>query len=199
MRSIPMPKPATVLSVVALSVALAGGGYAAGEQITGKDIKNRTITGADIKPNSINARHLRPNSVGASEIRTNAVRSAEIRNGQVRTADLAPSERSVNVAGAQGPQGPAGPPGPAGIPGAPGGLNNITVVQGSATTIPANSTGFATAECAPGQRVTGGGWFSSITFPFGAIPSATADGYAVLVDNTSGIPVDVNAYAICAS
>lgn len=196
MRSIPTPKPATVLSVVALSVALAGGGYAASDQITGADIKNRSITGADIKPNSINARHLRPNSVGASEIRSNAVRSSEIRDGQVRMADLAPSERSVNVAGAQGPQGPAGPSGP---PGPAGSLANTQVVEGPAVTVPPGEVVSASATCPPGTRVTGGGFFSSVTDVGGAIPSFAGDGYFTIVHNDTGIFVDVNAYAICAS
>lgn len=71
---IPKPSPAMVVATIALVAAAAGGGYAAGEQVTGKQIKNQSITAADIAPNAINARHIRPNAVGSGEIKNGAVR-----------------------------------------------------------------------------------------------------------------------------
>ena len=47
------PSASMVVAVAALGVGLAGGASAAGDLITGDDIKNGSITGADIKNGSV--------------------------------------------------------------------------------------------------------------------------------------------------
>lgn len=49
---------ANVVAMLALTVSLSGGVYAAAK-ITGEDIKNRSITGADIKANAIRSKHVK--------------------------------------------------------------------------------------------------------------------------------------------
>jgi hypothetical protein len=78
------PSFPTVISLIALFVALGGTSYAV------------------IK--------LPAKSVGNRELKSNAVTSAKIRPRAVSRSDLAPSARS----GARGPRGPAGPAGPGG-------------------------------------------------------------------------------------
>ncbi len=83
--------PATVISMVALFVALAGTGYA-----------------ATSLPN---------NSVGTKQLKANAVTSAKVLNGSLVTADFKAGQLP---AGPQGPAGPAGPKGSPGSSGAQG-------------------------------------------------------------------------------
>lgn len=90
-----LPRPATVISVVALVVASAGSATAA-SLISGKQVKNNSLTGADIKNSSL--------------------RGADIRNRSLTQSDL--STATVNaLKGKQGPAGPAGPQGPQGLKG----------------------------------------------------------------------------------
>lgn len=81
------PSFPTVISLIALFVALGGTSYAV------------------IK--------LPAKSVGNRELKSNAVTSAKIRAGSVSRSDLAPSAR----AGSRGPRGATGPAGPAGADG----------------------------------------------------------------------------------
>jgi hypothetical protein len=50
-----LPKPATLIAVLALVVATGGTGYAV-TQVTGKDVKNSSLTGKDIKNGSLSAK-----------------------------------------------------------------------------------------------------------------------------------------------
>lgn len=52
------PNPATILSLIALFVALGGSAYAAA-RITGANVKNNSLTGRDIRNHSIGGRDLR--------------------------------------------------------------------------------------------------------------------------------------------
>jgi hypothetical protein len=91
-----LPAPATVISTVALVVALGGTSYAA-----------LTITSANVKNNSLKS----------VDVRNNALKSADVRNGSLLAKDFRAGQLP---AGAQGPAGPAGPTGPAGAAGAAG-------------------------------------------------------------------------------
>ena len=87
------PSPATVLSLIALFVALGGTSYAA-ITVSGKNVRNGSLTGADLKNGS--------------------VKSADVRNRSLRAADFAQGQLPA------GPQGPAGAQGAKGDPGAAG-------------------------------------------------------------------------------
>ena len=82
------PSPALVVSLVALSVALGGTGYA-----------------AVVLP---------ANSVGAKQIKRNAVTAAKVKNSSLLASDFRPGQLPAGPAGPVGPAGSTGPRGPEG-------------------------------------------------------------------------------------
>lgn len=106
------PQPATVISSIALFVALSGTATAA-TLLTGANIKNNSLTGADVKSSSLTGSDIKNKSLGASDLSASAI-------------------KSLKSAGPAGPAGPAGAPGPQGAPGAggPTGLTGETGQQG---------------------------------------------------------------------
>ena len=89
------PSAATVLSTIALFVALGGTSYAL--SIGSAQVKNNSLTSSDIKNNTI--------------------KSTDVKNGTLLSKDFKPGQL---VAGAPGPAGPTGAQGPAGARGADG-------------------------------------------------------------------------------
>jgi Collagen triple helix repeat (20 copies) len=85
------PSPALVLSLVALSVALGGTGYA-----------------AVVLP---------ANSVGAKQIKSNAVSAAKVKNSSLLASDFRPGQLPAGPAGPAGVPGPRGPEGQRGVEG----------------------------------------------------------------------------------
>jgi Collagen triple helix repeat (20 copies) len=85
------PSPALVVSLVALSVALGGTGYA-----------------AVVLP---------ANSVGAKQIKRNAVTAAKVKNSSLLASDFRPGQLPAGPAGPSGATGPRGPDGPRGLEG----------------------------------------------------------------------------------
>jgi hypothetical protein len=137
------PSPAMVVACAALTVSLAGTGYA--------------------------AFRLPANSVGAAQLKKNSVTSSKIRNYTLVKADFRPSQlprgpRGLpGIPGAIGPTGPAGPAGPQGAPGAPASASAITARTANVT-VPGNAAGngaYATrsvaVNCASNERAIGGG------------------------------------------
>ena len=132
----------------------------------------RTLIGSnDIANGAIKARHIAPNAVTPAKI--NAVAKAQLR-------------------------GQAGAPG---LNGLNGGFdpNKLTYVTGPDLSIPSGTTGTAVANCPPGTKATGGGYFSSITDEFTTAPFANGSGWFAQFDNTSLITVNVRAFAVCAT
>jgi hypothetical protein len=99
------PSAPTVLSLVAIFIALGGTSYAA-LSITGKDVRDASLTGADIKNGSIKKKDL------AASARKAGAPGARGPAGPAGTP---------GPAGAPGPAGRDGLPGPAGAKGDPGG------------------------------------------------------------------------------
>lgn len=87
------PSPATLLSLLALFVALGGTSYAA-LSIGTAQVRNNSLTGLDIRNDSVTGR--------------------DVRNGSLMLRDFRRGQAPA------GPQGPPGPPGAAGVPGVPG-------------------------------------------------------------------------------
>jgi hypothetical protein len=88
------PSPALIVSVLALSVALGGTGYA-----------------AIVLP---------ANSVGAKQIKRNAVTAAKVKNSSLLASDFRPGQLAAGPAGPVGPPGATGPRGPEGARGPEG-------------------------------------------------------------------------------
>lgn len=143
------PSPAMVIACTALTVSLAGTGYA--------------------------AIRLPANSVGAAQIKKNSISSSKIRNYTLVKADFRPSQLprgprglpgipgAIGPAGPAGPSGPAGPAGPQGPAGAPASASAIAVRTANVT-VPGNAAGngaYATrsvaVNCAANERAIGGG------------------------------------------
>ncbi len=99
------PTPATVISLIALFVALGGTTYAAA-----------TIGSAQIKNNSIKSKDIRKGAVSSSDLKNGGVRSVDVQNGALKAQDFATGELKP---GPQGPQGVKGDKGDTGQPGAP--------------------------------------------------------------------------------
>ena len=97
-------RPASVLALIALLVALGGVSYAA-VQINGKDIKNNSVPGNKLTNGAVTNAKVKANSLTANRL-TSAAR-ASLRGAQG-------PQGPVGREGARGPEGLAGPKGPAG-------------------------------------------------------------------------------------
>jgi hypothetical protein len=197
------PSPALVISVIALSVALGGTGYA-----------------AIVLP---------ANSVGKKQIKKNAVTSAKVKNGSLHLADFATDQvpagatgapgaagatGATGATGAMGAGGPRGPKGDKGDPGTDGtnGTANVVVRESASTPVAASAIVSVTALCLAGERATGGGYDASGNGEFGTValdsqPTASAgvpNGWTVKVNNVTTLagnpqPSAVVAKVICAA
>lgn len=85
------PSPATVLSIVALFVALGGTSYAAAT-IGGNQVKNNSLSGADVKNRSLTGKDVKNNSLAGGQIN-------ESKLGQVPSAVKANQADNATQAG----------------------------------------------------------------------------------------------------
>ncbi len=110
------PQPATVISMIALFVSLAGTAYSA-------SVAKNSVKSSSVKDNSLKAKDLKDNrAVGSAEVIDDSLTGADIDESSLALA--AGVEGPTGPQGQQGPpgpSGPAGPPGPQGPPGAVGG------------------------------------------------------------------------------
>ena len=134
----------TVVSLLALFVALGGTGYA-----------------AVVLPS---------NSVGTSQLKKNAVTSGKVKDGSLKSVDFASGQVPAGPAGAKGQTGatgPAGPTGPTGVVDTTAFyskvqsdarfLRSTVVVTARSGAITPGSFGSATASCPAGYQVIAGG------------------------------------------
>ena len=134
--------------------------------------------------------------ITTKHIKDGAVTSAKVKNGTLTLKDFKSSERAKLV-GPRGPQGIAGLTGVSG-PVGPSGTANLTQVVSPTVTIPAGEIGTVIASCPAGQKVTGGGYFSSIAIAASSQPTGSTTAWGSVIDNSfNTIPVEVQAYAIC--
>ena len=130
-----IPSPPTVISLIALFVALGGTSYAA-LTVTSRNVKNNSLTSADIKDRSLLAR--------------------DFKAGQLPASARGPQ-------GAPGPAGPTGPPGTQGVqgdkgekgdPGAPGATGPAGPTFGRSDLGSCDPTSTTFVECASTGSVT---------------------------------------------
>lgn len=153
-------RPSTVLATAVAVLACAGTTATAASLIDGGDVRNGSLTGADVRDRSL--------------------RGADIAKGTI------PADRLTKAARA-GLRGPAGAPGAPGAQGAPGpsGVAAVVTRTGTAsfdTDGIIGQTKEATAQCAEGEKLVGGGVFA---------PTAVVDGRANFVV-TGQVPVLAN-------
>jgi hypothetical protein len=127
---------ANAIASLALFVALGGASYAA----------------VNLPANSVGAKQIKTRAVSLRKI-SPAARSAL--QGQKGEAGPQGAKGDPGPQGAKGDNGDPGLPGPEGQKGDPG-PTNLRVVTTKATLAP-GATAFPDAECAPGERATGGG------------------------------------------
>jgi len=199
-----VPRPSTVIALVALAVALGGTGYAA------------TLLPAG--------------SVGTAQLKNGAVISSKVKNGSLQAADFAPGELPAGAqgpqgpagsAGPQGPAGPAGPQGPKGDTGAAGsqgpqgpqgppGISSLTYVARDYGPFPAHSQYAGEAACGSNLHVVGGGVLTDGGYAEQAVNSSFPSsgdgsgnegtaGWIAAVDNLSSSTRGFTVYAICAA
>jgi hypothetical protein len=215
-----LPRPSTVLALVALAVALGGTGYAA------------TLLPAG--------------SVGTAQLKNGAVISSKVKNGSLRAADFAPGELPAGAQGPQGPAGSAGPQGPAGPAGSQGpkgdsgasgsqgpqglkgdtgasgtqgpqgpqgpsgGISSLTYVARDFGPFPAHAQYSGEAACGSNLHVVGGGVLTHGQYAEQAVnrsyPSngdgshnEGTTGWVAAVDNLSSSTLGFTVYAICAA
>ncbi len=131
--------------------------------------------GTAVAASVITTKQIKNGAVTTPKIKDNAVTGAKVKDGSLTLSDLKASERNriINV--------PV----------------NTTVVQGPTVTVAPDDFQTITAYCPAGKKVTGGGYFSSITEVGASVPFNTTS-WSVIIHNDSPISVDVHAYAVCA-
>jgi hypothetical protein len=87
------PSPATVISLIALFVALGSGAYAATAMLPKKSVKTRhlakgVITTQKLRNGAVTAAKIRNGAVTSAKIAAGAVGSTQLADGGVRSADL---------------------------------------------------------------------------------------------------------------
>jgi hypothetical protein len=184
---------ANVMATIGVFIALGGASYAA----------------VAIPANSVGTNQLKKSSVAGAKIKRNAISSPKVKDGSLQRGDFA------NGTLLQGPQGIQGPKGDKGDPGAPGsqgpkgdkgdpGATNVRVVTVQTSLAP-GETDFPNAECAPGEKATGGGvdpGFAGVHILLSA-PETVGDsipvGWAGGFVNQSAQTRTVFVQAVCAS
>lgn len=181
--------------------------------VTTTKLKTASVTVRKVKPGAIGTTELTdggvrtpdigPSAVGGVQIADGSVAGAEIADGAVATADLpAGAVTEPKIAAGSVTRGKL--TADAQVP--------ITVVRRSAVIqVPIGTVGTATAACAPGERLTGGGAApdgvapSAVFYPAGGIPLPNGDGETptqwqgfLVNEPTSGSAVGMVAFAICA-
>jgi hypothetical protein len=188
-RGVPEAKPAALLQVLGIFVALVAlllalsGSATAALVMTGSSIKDGTITGKDLANRTLGSKKLSKRAISA-------------------------------LAGKPGPQGPAGPRGAEGSSGADGlqgppGPVKLVHKDGTNDHIAAGDTaGFAVGCPASASNVVGGGYDVGPGTPnFRVLHAEPADGgdpdgipddnWDVMVHNAGATPVTLTTYAIC--
>jgi hypothetical protein len=95
------PSPATVISLIALFVALGGTSYAA-ISISGKNVKNGSLSGADVKNNSLTGKDV--TSLKGGDVKNGSLTGADVAEsklGKVPSAAAADTAQNANALGGQ--------------------------------------------------------------------------------------------------
>jgi hypothetical protein len=195
---------ANVLATCALFVALGGTSFAAVSQLANGSVKtpklaNGAVTTPKLANGAVRTPKLANGAVSASKIADAAVVAGKVGRGavgstqladgavgaaQVAAASLTADKFAVGVLGGLGGLSPA----------------KVTVITGSATTVPASSPGTnVTATCPAGQRAISGGF--NVGLFAGALatgPTTDGTGWTVLAA-TGSEPAAVSAVVVCAA
>jgi hypothetical protein len=173
-----LPSHTTIAAYLSLFIALGGVSYAA------VNLPKNSVDAKAIEKNAVKAPEIAKNAVKAPEIAANAVGSGEVTDGSLLCADFAPGQPACQA------------PGPDAV-----GLTNVTV-RANTSTVP--SLGTVVAQCAEGERATGGTAESALggasapeSRPTPPSPGATPTGWQAQNQNVNSQEITV--WVICAS
>ena len=167
--------PATVISLIALIVALGGTSYAVTQ------LESNAVGTLQLQDGAVTPRKLAAGAITPVKLRQGSVTTAAIRNGTIQRWDIGSSAWSA-LKGARGPQGATGPQGPVGQQGPVGatGAMGATGAEGSVgATGPPGPTG---PEGATGPEGPVG---PAPTLPYGAFHSLTTQVLNNVAPNTN--------------
>ena len=183
--------PATVLSALALFVALGGTGWAdqvlgtgsvgtaqlARNAVTTPKILNGAVTKPKLGPAAVTTAALAKGAVTSSALAKGAVTGAAIAVGTI-TADRLATGVVGGIAGTK-----------------------ISTVVSPLTTVPAGSVGTAvTATCAAGQKAIGGAWNAGrFAFTDSEGPTPDGTGWSAVFETGSASSAAVTVSAMCAA
>jgi hypothetical protein len=209
--------PATIISCLALFLALTGSAFAVGvakNSVRSAQIVDGTVRTIDVRDNAVNAAKVAPDAIGNEEIAENAVSSpevaqdsltnqdlgaasvtsSEIADGSVGSADvsdqsLTANDLAANSVGSSELQAEAVRAAELG-----------TIIQVSnQEAIKANANKSVTVLCPEGTTVISGGGFSSLFSIHMAGSFRNGNGWRVDAKNNSGTDGSVQAFAYCLS
>lgn len=182
------PSPAMLVALVALFSSLTGGATAA------------TV----LKANSVHSKQIAPRSVQLSDLAMNARPGAISKARAASVVQDVISDPNYNLkitvagekgekgdpgASVSGPQGAAGAPGADGIP-----VVNLRTAQ---IDVSPGSSGQAAAQCAAGEKVTGGGEQMDGAPQVVTSGPAGTDAWVATVTNQDAVPRTLTVTAIC--
>lgn len=102
MSRIPLPRPALIVAIAALVLAMAGGAWAVkkapknsvvsksvkNNALKSADIKNESLKGFDIKDRSLEGKDVKDESLGGEDVKDGTLEGADIKNGSIEGADV---------------------------------------------------------------------------------------------------------------
>jgi hypothetical protein len=193
--------PATVLSALALFVALGGTGWAdqvlgtgsvgtaqlARNAVTTPKILNGAVTKPKLGPAAVTTAALAKGAVTSSALAKGAVTSSALAKGAVTGAAIAVGTITADRLAT-------------GVVGGIAGTKISTVVS-PLTTVPAGSVGTAvTATCAAGQKAIGGAWNAGrFAFTDSEGPTPDGTGWSAVFETGSASSAAVTVSAMCAA
>lgn len=195
--------PATVISCVALFLALTGSALAVGKNtVRSAQIVDSTIRTLDLRDNSVAAGKIAPNAVDTTEIAENGVESSDVAPDSLAADDLAAnSVASSEVADQSLTQNDLGP-GSVGSSEIQTGairaseLGPIVQVTNSVT-IKAGDNAVVTANCPAGTTVISGGGLPGL-YAVSLVGSVrSGNGWAAYAHSNSANDTSLVAYAYC--
>jgi hypothetical protein len=201
------PSPATIISCLALFLALTGSAFAVGvakNSVRSAQIVDGTVRTVDLRDNSVNPNKIAPDAVTAEEIAENAVESPEVAQDALTAGDLgAASVTSSEVADQSLTSDDLGANSVGSSEIQTGAiraaeLGSIVQASNSATI---KSKGNVTVEvaCPAGTTVISGGGFSSSYLVHMSASFRNGNGWRVDAHSESADDKSVTAYAYCLS
>jgi hypothetical protein len=197
------PTPATVISCLALFLALTGSAFAVAKNtVRSAQIVDGTVRTVDLRDNAVAAGKIAPNAVDTTEIAENGVESSDVAPDSLTAADLAAnSVASSEVADQSLAQDDLGPNSVGSSELQTGAVRASelgTIIQVSNSTgIAANAFGTVSVNCPAGTTVISGG---AQPANFGVEMTSSlrsGNGWLYQAKNTNGAASTLTVHAYC--